>query len=188
MNYSIAYSCIGLYLFIGLVSLIVKSPVSKAVEVAMGNELFRYRTRKLIYGEEIPQYKIKLYRLIFFMLALFFYPMIGYENIQKQKAAALKQSKPKAYTPSFGFILSWTRKKVSVLEAENNHLETIGDKQVPFGGNHSLWQILLSKMQDGDELWEYTSDDKSWEMMAGREGILLVRDEKIIDDILLRMN
>ena len=80
------------------------------------------------------------------------------------------------------------QKKVSVLEAEKNHMETVGNKQIPFAGNDDRWQAILSRMQDNDELWEYTSPDEMWEMLAGREGIVLVRDGKVIDNILLRMN
>jgi len=79
-------------------------------------------------------------------------------------------------------------KKVSVLEAQKNHMETLDNKKVLFAGNEDRWQAMLSIIQDGDELWEYTSPAEMWEMLAGREGIVLVRDGKVIDDLLLVMN
>jgi len=43
-------------------------------------------------------------------------------------------------------------------------------------------------MEQGDELWEFNSDDQSWEMLAGRAGLALARDGEIVADILTMMN
>lgn len=82
------------------------------------------------------------------------------------------------------------KKKVTVAEAEKANMIVIREtgRKVPFGYIHGQWRKLLEQMQDGDELWEFMSDDESWEMLAGRAGIALLRDGKIIAEIVTRMN
>ena len=115
------------------------------------------------------------------------YPLILYDSFFKKQAAP-KYDKLAAdqFPPSVD--TSMLTKKVSVNEAETAHMVTIEDRQVPFGYCFAQWQRLLSRMHDGDELWEFSSGDQSWEDLAGREGIALVREGKIIDDVLTRMN
>jgi hypothetical protein len=89
------------------------------------------------------------------------------------------------------------RCRITVIDAEFKHSNIEDDPQrvrefpellKPFGFINALWENLKSKMQDGDELWEYKSGGESWENLAGREGIALVRDGKIIDLMLTGMN
>ncbi len=188
MNYFIIYICLGLYFSIGLILLIVKSPVSRAVDETMKEELFQYKTRELIYKEKIPYKRMRFFRFALWLVSLIIYPLTGYENIKKQRAAKLWHNKQKSHQRPWDSSPSPYTKKVSVLEAENNHMESIDNKQIPFASNDDEWQAMLSKMQDGDELWEYTSPDEMWEMLAGREGIVLVRDGIVIDELLLIMN
>jgi hypothetical protein len=85
----------------------------------------------------------------------------------------------------------WLQKRVTVAEAEAAHavkLEHLSPDPVPFGYLNERWQALLARMQEGDELWEFCSSPESWAHLAGREGIALVRDGKIIDSILTIMN
>src|SRR5438105_4131275 len=49
-------------------------------------------------------------------------------------------------------------------------------------------EYLLSKMQDGDELWEFCSPPDSWAHMAGRAGIALVRGGNVLDSIVSMRN
>lgn len=64
----------------------------------------------------------------------------------------------------------------------------IDDRNIPFGSVHNQWKALLSNIRDGDELYEFCSSDESWEFLAGREGIALVRNGEIITDIVTKMN
>ena len=81
-------------------------------------------------------------------------------------------------------------RKVTVAEAEEAHMVTIREsgQEVPFGYVHSQWKRLLSRMQEGDELWEFNSDEQSWKLLAGRAGVALLRDGKIIAEIVTSMN
>jgi hypothetical protein len=89
------------------------------------------------------------------------------------------------------------RRQITVIGAEAKHSNIEDDPQrvrefpellKPFGFINASWENLKSKMQDGDDLWEYISGGDSWVSRSGREGIALVREGKIIDEILTRMN
>jgi hypothetical protein len=83
------------------------------------------------------------------------------------------------------------RKYASVQEAENENMVTdsrLGDVPVPFGFNNHQWRELLAEMQDGDELWTFTTSDESWDNGCGRAGISLVRNGKEVACIIGKMN
>lgn len=86
---------------------------------------------------------------------------------------------------------STLKRKLSVEEAEAENLVAdahLGPVPVPFGWCNDEWVSLLARMQPGDELWEFRSGDKSWSHLAGREGIALVRGDKIVATVVTRMN
>lgn len=83
------------------------------------------------------------------------------------------------------------KKYLSVEEAENEHMVTdprLGDSPVPFGFNNIEWRELLAEMQVGDELWTFTTSEESWNNLAGRAGISLVRNGEEISCIVTMMN
>jgi len=83
------------------------------------------------------------------------------------------------------------KKYNSVEEVEAEHMVTdprLGIAPMPFGFNNNEWRELLAQMQDGDELWTFSTSDESWDNMAGRAGVSLVRRGKIIDSIVTMMN
>jgi hypothetical protein len=83
------------------------------------------------------------------------------------------------------------RKYLSVEEAENENMVTdprLGDSPVPFGFSNHEWRELLAEMQDGDELWTFTTSDESWDNGCGRAGISLVRNGKEVSCIIGKMN
>ena len=84
-----------------------------------------------------------------------------------------------------------TWEKISVAEAEEKNMvkdERLGNEAIPFGLINYQWVKLLSQMQDGDELFSFRSDDRSWARLAGTEGIALVRGKEIVDEIVTCMN
>jgi hypothetical protein len=56
------------------------------------------------------------------------------------------------------------------------------------GAPSDTWSSFRSKIQDGDEIWQYCSDCQSWDFLAGRAGYKITRGGKIVDGILTRMN
>lgn len=85
----------------------------------------------------------------------------------------------------------WLQKKTSVEAAERENLvhdERLGQDPLPFGFQNDKWKLLLKGMQAGDELWEFSSPPKTWEMMCGRAGIALIRRGEVMAAIITVMN
>ncbi len=53
---------------------------------------------------------------------------------------------------------------------------------------HAFWQVLKSLLQPGDELYEFSTDQESWDALAGRAGIHVVRDGEIVATIITMLN
>ena len=64
----------------------------------------------------------------------------------------------------------------------------LGPDPVPFGFQHSLWKDLVAHFRPGDELWTYSSPAESWEHLAGRAGLALVRNKRVVAHICTLMN
>lgn len=60
--------------------------------------------------------------------------------------------------------------------------------KLPFGFNNSAWVQFRDKVQPGDEIWRFSSPIESWEHLAGRGGIALVRAGKVIATITTMMS
>ncbi len=91
--------------------------------------------------------------------------------------------------------IEWLRKKVTVAEAEASNPGISDDRAArfpeaakPFGFLHSEWEALKAKIMPGDELWTFASPAGSWKALAGRAGIVLIRDGKPMSIITTRMN
>jgi hypothetical protein len=93
------------------------------------------------------------------------------------------------------FPVDWLIKKVTISEAEAAH-PGIRDKRVlqfpnagkSFGFQNKQWEALKAKMKPGDELWTFASPGESWRNLAGRSGIVLLRDGEAVADIITLMN
>jgi hypothetical protein len=59
---------------------------------------------------------------------------------------------------------------------------------VPFGYCNDQWRALLAQRQPGDELREFCSAPESWQHLAGRAGIALVRDGREVASVVTRLN
>lgn len=95
------------------------------------------------------------------------------------------------------FIRSeWLDEKITVEEAErqnpglpnDDRAERFPEIRKPFGFLSPKWDALKAQMQPGDELWTFSSSAESWQNLAGRAGIALVRDKKVIATIVTRLN
>jgi hypothetical protein len=77
----------------------------------------------------------------------------------------------------------WLQKRVTPQQAEAAHMVSspkLGPRPVPFGFAHYMWRAVREMMIDGDELWDYRSSPESWANLAGRAGIALVRQGRVI--------
>ncbi len=85
----------------------------------------------------------------------------------------------------------WLQKRVTVAEAEAANMvesDQLGPDPVPFGFQNNEWRALLAQMQEGDELWEFCSSWESWQNLAGRAGIALVRNGEVVASVDTMMN
>jgi hypothetical protein len=58
----------------------------------------------------------------------------------------------------------------------------------PFGALNTQWEALKARMQPGDELWTFSTSAQSWQDLAGRAGVALVRHGEIIERLVTIMN
>ncbi|TWU32771.1 hypothetical protein Q31b_58140 [Novipirellula aureliae] len=57
-----------------------------------------------------------------------------------------------------------------------------------FGLGSKQWQRIKEQLQPGDKLYKFRSPPETWANMAGRAGIALVRDDKVIDTLVTALN
>jgi len=84
------------------------------------------------------------------------------------------------------------RRKATAGEIENGFTIVEGPwwwkTEVTYGPDDERWRELASQMQDGDEIWLYSSPKEAWNMLMGWEGFLLIRGNKVIDSYMTAMN
>jgi len=78
---------------------------------------------------------------------------------------------------------AWLKEKTTVAEAEAAHpgisddrIERFPDAAKPFGFQNRRWEEFKALALPGDEFWTFSSPPDSWEHLAGRAGIAIVRD------------
>ena len=135
----------------------------------------------------VPIYKQWLLFVILVTVVIPAWPFYLSDKFSKRKRnttpeAASKvepsiEEKPLLHISSYVGDLIKKYDSVAEFEAEHKFSKT----------NHQ-WQELLSKMQDGDELWSYSTSADSWKHLAGRSGIRLIRGDKVVANIMTKMN
>ncbi len=86
---------------------------------------------------------------------------------------------------------AWLNQRTTVVEAEAAHmvrLEKLGPDPIAFGFQNGQWREVLALLQPGDELWNYSSPSETWQNLAGRAGIAVVRDGKVVATLMTLMN
>jgi hypothetical protein len=79
---------------------------------------------------------------------------------------------------------SWLHEKLSLQQAEADNAE--GD--LPFGRENDSWECLKASLQTADEIWSFCSPPESWEHCAGRSGVAIVREGRVVDCLVTMMN
>lgn len=86
---------------------------------------------------------------------------------------------------------NWLQRQLTIEEAETRNMvcdSRLGNEEVPFGFMNKEWKTLITRMIEGDELWEFNSPEDTWENLCGRAGIALVRNGEVIDTLITMMN
>jgi hypothetical protein len=78
----------------------------------------------------------------------------------------------------------WLDRAISTEQAEAQNLVD----GVPFGAESGSWQSLKDSLQSGDSLWTYCSPLESFKALAGRCGIAVVRDGRVVMQLVTIMN
>ena len=74
---------------------------------------------------------------------------------------------------------------ISVEEVETKYLRG----GFPYGHiDNPEWEKLKAQIQPGDEIREFCSPLWTWENRCGREGIVIIRDAKVIDGMITRVS
>lgn len=64
------------------------------------------------------------------------------------------------------------------------HIEGLGRAQL--GGN--AWDKLKTELQEGDELYFFRTDHRSWVELSGIEGYVAIRDNKVLRTFFTKIN
>jgi hypothetical protein len=78
----------------------------------------------------------------------------------------------------------WLDQEISVEQAEAKNMVD----SIPFGANSSAWKRLKDSLQGGGRLWTYCSPYESFKALAGRCGIAIVRDGRVVMQLVTMMN
>ena len=81
-------------------------------------------------------------------------------------------------------------KEFTVAEVEVIHMYPDDGRvpHVPFGFNHQFWLDFKAQMLPDDKIQDFESSPESWAHLAGRAGYILVRDGKVVTQIITAMN
>ncbi|MCU0713740.1 MAG: hypothetical protein MUC43_16900 [Pirellula sp.] len=92
----------------------------------------------------------------------------------------------------YDLLFSWLQgEPMSVQDIERQYgTNRIENRQQleSFGIGSKQWQIIKAQIEPGDELYRFRSPPDSWAKMAGRAGIALVRNGKVIDILVTALN
>ena len=164
-----------------------------------------------------PLWKAIVFHKLAYAVGILLWPLLLVEIVKearRKQPEDFREANRKSRIENIG--KGWLRNRITVEEAEAKHLTDFspGDdkseaaqrrhagllklarswgvhldgKPVPFGLVNQQWRELVASMQVGDELWEFSSSELSWQHQAGRAGIGLVRNGEIIDCIVTVMN
>jgi hypothetical protein len=81
-----------------------------------------------------------------------------------------------------------TRRDEDLGEADRRSPKRLEALLKPFGFRNAEWEVLKASMQPTDELWTFSSPPAAWQALAGRAGIALVRQGKVVATIITLMN
>jgi len=84
--------------------------------------------------------------------------------------------------------MTWTRTTVEDAEAQYPGNPKRPGAEKPFGFISDQWEALKAAMQPGDELYAYRSSPETWRALAGRSGYALVRDGKVVREVVTMLN
>jgi hypothetical protein len=67
-------------------------------------------------------------------------------------------------------------------------VEEFEEDNIPFGVLNALWKRLNIEIQEGAEVYYYYSSEWTWKAHCGREGYIIVREDQLVDNILISLS
>lgn len=170
------------YLSLGIFLVILKSPIRRLVDW----EVADLKMHCLIKDEDFKNAKLFMLRVILSLIIVVIYPVIlfrrmveFYNNIRGTQDS---------YTEPIESEMAWLCGEISIENAEAANEVKIDGRNIPFGYSNSQWLYMLKIMEDGDRLFVFRSPEETWRCFAGLEGIALVRNGKIVADLVLLLH
>ena len=62
------------------------------------------------------------------------------------------------------------------------------ERHALFGCINKQWIAFKESMEEGDEIWFFTSEEYTWQTLCGREGYVVLRNGEPINYILTKMS
>jgi hypothetical protein len=75
-------------------------------------------------------------------------------------------------------FLAWRQERVTVGQVET---KPILDHEFPLSDSFADWCNLKQLVQPDDELWTFCSPQQTWDERMGWQGLVLVRDGKLVE-------
>jgi hypothetical protein len=82
-------------------------------------------------------------------------------------------------------FLAWRKERVTVEQVES---QPILDHDEPLNDALGEWRELKGVLQPGDELWTFRSPQEEWDRFMGWQGLVLVRDGKLLEVVVTAQN
>lgn len=83
--------------------------------------------------------------------------------------------------------MPWLGRRISVDQAEagnpgidDERVARFPEAALPFGFQHGRWLAFKANLRPGDELWTFASPPDSWQHLAGRAGIAIMRGGRVV--------
>jgi hypothetical protein len=199
------------YLFVGLA--VAASSRGRKL-IWEGARDLRPSSNPLVQRKSLPLWKVVTFYVLISGVAIVLWPLFLIEmakQVRESRPENIREFGRR--TRAQEVPTGWLTNRVTVEETEAKHMSDLGvgegvsestrrarlefarsrsipvtGKLIHFGFLHCEWWEMVGSMQKGDELWEYRSSDHSWEHLAGRAGIALVRRGEVVDAITAAMS
>jgi len=81
-------------------------------------------------------------------------------------------------------------KQVNVEDLEKDNMVYLKkeNKTIAFGYSNFLWESLKDKIRPTDKVFMFSSGEETWLRNSGRQGVVLVRNNIVIDEFITLMN
>lgn len=173
MSYTYFALAIEIFIAIGLVLL----PFAIWLDDSLMRYHWRQRSYEVLYlpgdDETIPIWKLTVISILIALEFIVTWPYWAVKNFPKKQPKYQWVYEPDAY-------LSDLKEKLGYIDDSGNFQKINSEAYFP--------TLFNNRVAPGDEIWSFSTNSQSWENLAGRSGIAVVRDGTIVFDWVTIMN